>query len=429
MEPNLSTIFRQDEVIKVTGGEVAWDIYEIAPDLVGAIAAAEPIIPALCQELRRRVPIVRTRRAMESPPFERPIGHGRSYYLRLADLPGARSAAGCLAVKGTEVLCDDYWPWIQQMRNDRVCLELLVGDVSAVRGSPYAEISQIDRWPIVERKVPGVLTFAEASGEAQIAFDFQSAHARRYGAAARVPFPLLVYRWPESLCKQLWDKMRPLLASRSVPVVESSLRDGLGAYVYYYPTVPLRLNHLELEEISLPAAAVGRRFAYRKRAQGLAQAKLDPQLIIGRWMELFVRMLCVGFLPKDPTSFLTADCLQSWNMVLDGGMVDIDSLKPAGEVIDDREFYDIVRRSVRELTIDVSRMLLGTKAIDARFRDRLPEVYWIVMNDLQRRFIAENQRAPIDPRLLRFFHTSDAFADLDGFFAMIFPEAGQHTQW
>ena len=92
----------------------------------------------------------------------------------------------------------------------------------------------------------------------------------------------------------------------------------------------------------------------------LAEKPADPALYPGAKPELLA-----------PSSVVTGDCLQFQNMVLDGGIADLDSLVHVERVATERELLDIVRRTLLELTKSLATLLLGVPAQDPAFLRRL----------------------------------------------------------
>lgn len=92
---------------------------------------------------------------------------------------------------------------------------------------------------------------------------------------------------------------------------------------------------------------------------------------------------------------VTGDCLQVQNAVLDGGFADVESLI-ASSLLDDRALRDAVRRTVHELAVTATRLLLGLWVSTVDMRDRLPDIHAVVWNALAERLAAE---APTDERI------------------------------
>jgi len=415
MEASAVPSFVEDSVVKLTQPQLVWDVATEAPELAQALAERDPAVAALCASLRKSLPVLRHNLEIVHPPFVRPSGHHRCFYID-ATVGGGK---GVVAVKGTEVHAENFPDWMKQQQQSRVHVEGTVGSLSHTVTESRAEMRGIDKWPVVEGKVPGGYLTHEALGDAKAAAAFQRAYYARYGEPARAPFPLLVFRWPDEARRRVWDELAPRLADRARGIVERLLQDGLACYVYHYPTLPLRLAHLRMKDVNVSAG-----LTYPGRVEALSSAKfgqLDVGAIIDRWLELVARMLAVGFFPKDAGSTVTGDCLQFQNAVLDGGFADVESLIAMERIGDERELHDALVRSVQELTATVCRLLLGLSAPSRELRDRMPEMFTFVWNDLARRVADEAKRGSIDARLTAALsEPRSLFAQLDRVFRLFF---------
>jgi len=231
------------------------------------------------------------------PPYHRPKGHWRCLY--------QWESWGCLAFKGGESHSPHFDGMLDIMERNQMTFRYgLDEQPQAVR------LSVLERFLFVENKFPGALRLQEALDEAHLAADFQLAHLERYGELARVPLPLVVHQLPDSLGLELAEKLCRRLPERHHVRVHSLL--PMGVLVYWYPTLPERVSHLRLPE--------------GPRMELLGQL-LEPRQVVEGWVELLVRSLLLGWVPCDPCSSLQGMCLEAQNLTLDGGMVDLDSLR------------------------------------------------------------------------------------------------------
>jgi hypothetical protein len=425
--PDIDQLFRNWDDIAVSELHPCWDLRNLDTELAEKLFEREPGLKLVCQALGSRLPYLRTHRPVTIGPFIRPIGHGRSFYVDIESLIGLDPrgpAMGYLAVKGSEVASDDYAVWMTSLRQRRQFWGFNGGnEFTTFRSSMDTTLNNLERWPLVERKVPGAVTLSEAMVEASIALEFQTKYMRRYGDFARVPLPLFVYRWPESVTERAWFHLRPLLTSRAAEIVEQTLARSLAVYVYYYPALPIRLMSLEgfqpsqtlkRDVVSEADDRAGPTDHHATSARRVSRLMSTGDLI-ERWSELFVRMLALGYLPKDPGCLLTADCLQPWNVVLDGGFVDIDSIVPI-ESLDDVDVDDCIRRSLRGLVLIIAYRMLGPVAFSMEFRDRFPEVTWIVLNDVRKRLLHESVNGGIPTKLQALVESNGVYSDLDRLF-------------
>lgn len=388
-----------------------WELGRAAPELAAALRAAQPSALTLCDEFRTRLPHPKSRAPMEDGPYIRPIGHGRCYYVRLG-APG-----GVLAVKGTEAVAADFREWMQALRSRSRYWTLRVGIGQSLSFPMDSEVNELDRWPVLERKIPGCIGLGEALGEARVALEFQKAYHQRFGEFARAPVPLMVLQWPAEVPRRVLSDVSPLLSARAREIVERALEPGLGVYVYYYPSLPIRLLDWSVETHEGTGLFVDK-LDYGGRLKKLEKGGLSVRATVESWAGLFVKMASAGYLMKEAGSLLTADCLQPWNVALDGGFLDLDSLVSTSQ-LDDRQFADVLRRSLRGLTFDIAYLMMGKVVMSIEFRDRYPELSWIVLNEVRRRIEEEHRVRPVEPRLLAALSTTALFQDLDELFREI----------
>src|SRR5262249_9541830 len=122
--------------------------------------------------------------------FVRLSGHGRSVCRALGE---PRGEDGFLVLKGTEPTCEDYEAWVEEQaaRSLRVVAGQVVG--FAADGGVEASMPLLEKWAVLEGKVPCAVTLEEAISEAERAADFQRAYLAAHGETARVPLPIAVH--------------------------------------------------------------------------------------------------------------------------------------------------------------------------------------------------------------------------------------------
>lgn len=286
-----------------------------------------------------RLPFGPTVRPFRSGACLRPPAHRRAWYFDVSSLVSSPRATGLLAFKGTEPHSPDWNAWMLELATERLHVEATLGDPSSSGVTACAELSVLEKLALVEHKVPGSLLVSEALAEAQRAWAFQSAYVGRHGEAARAPLPLAVYRWPDEVSRRVEETLAPLLSRAARGIVHDLCAGGLGAYVYLTRCKPTRVAHLSV-------APAGRARGYADRVMDL-RALVDPEVTILRWIELVARMLALGFIPKDPASVLSGDCLQHQNASIDGGLADLGSVVHVDAFGDDRALRSALR-SVRD---------------------------------------------------------------------------------
>jgi hypothetical protein len=192
---------------------------------------------------------------------------------------------------------------------------------------------------------------------------------------------LLVFRVPERVTFEFGEDLLPLLSDRlqfsAKRKVEDLLRDGLAIYVYYYPGMPIRLAHALG---SFPGSfGVG--------ASHGPLPEFDIDAAIDSWTDIFARMLVAGFVPTTPVH--TGNCLQSHNVVIDGGLCDVDSLEPIASLPHTRDLASALSTSLTELTQTVSSATSLPRQVTAAY----------LWEEITKRTREIAQVVPLDPRI------------------------------
>ncbi len=387
-------------VVETGSGAIVWDAGTEAPALVEAVPGLAEHLAAL----RQAVPIAHELRPFAADGFTRPHRHLRAFYKAIPE--------GVIAIKGSEPLAPGLAPHFAAMSRFRI-------DYPA-RGKSL--FSALEHFPLIEQKIPLAVTLDEACEDAAAAETVQSAHLARFGETARVPLPLLVLRWPEAAVEQHLATLTPLLSGRARRIVETQAASGFGAFVYYYPTVPLRVAHL-------PAilGLVGHEPAWRTKLAELT----DPAATIERWIDLVARLLVLGFLPGSIESIGVGHCLEIKNAVIDGGFVDLGSVQRIEDVTTPQGFAEPLLAAIADLAKTIRHLLRGDAAdVEAEYRN--PSLTMLMVLHRLLPALGERVRAlgPTDPRLADFFAPMPAAAGLMRGLDALYPEeaaAGGHA--
>ncbi|HEX3883780.1 MAG TPA: hypothetical protein VHW66_14060 [Stellaceae bacterium] len=387
-------------IVETPPGEIVWDAGEAAPALVAQV----PGLAGHLAALRRAVPVAQELRPFEAEGCVRPHRHLRAFYRAIPE--------GIIAVKGSEPLAPHVEPHFAVMSRFRI-------DYPA-RGKSL--FSALEHFPLIEQKIPLAVALDEAREDARAAEAVQSAHLARFGGLARVPLPLLVLRWPDAAVERHVAAMAPLLSGRARRIVETQAAGGFGAFVYYYPSVPLRVAHL-------PAilGLTGGEPEWRTRLAAIA----DPAVAIERWIDLVARMLALGFLPGSIESIGVGHCLEMKNAVIDGGFVDLGSVQRMEAVTTPQGFAEPMLAAVADLAKTIRHLLRGN-AVDVEAEYRNPSLAMLMVLHRLLPALGERVRAhgSGDPRVAAFFTPTPAAEGLiDGLAALHSDEiaAGGHA--
>lgn len=301
---------------------VIWDAGSMGGDAMAHLLEREPTIAKVLDEVVRGCPIAETARTFAGEHFERPRGHARSFLLRLRE--------GVLVFKGTELFSSDYREILEEAWQKR----------------ELGRYSAMDHFAIAEDEVYLGLTKRLAIGGAQRTWAWVSAHTDIFRDLPRTPFPLLVLEVPDNVTQEFGESLLPLLSDRlqysAKKKVEGLLRDGLCVYVYYYHGMPIRLAHALG---SFPGSfGVG--------SNDGPPLAFDIDAAVVSWTDMFARMLVAGFVPTTPVH--TGNCLQSQNVVIDGGLCDVDSIEPIALLPHRRDLASALSASLTVLTQTVS---------------------------------------------------------------------------
>jgi hypothetical protein len=235
----------------------------------------------------------------------------------------------------------------------------------------------------------------------------------RYSRLARVPVPLLVVRWSQKYTVALLEALKPFLAKTSFANLRRVTESGLGALVYYYPSLPLRVSHAapdkvaDLTDTGISPERMGVSFA--ERLDTLRQ-RFEPSQTIQRWMNLLADMLFLGYFPFD--TYYMGHCLQPQNLCIDGGCADTDSLVPMSTIPEERYFIELFLDASIWLAWSISQYLRGS--LEENYANAV--IMCCVWEDLHRLLRDRLARGEAgDPRLERIVKSEDFFVRLEFF--------------
>jgi hypothetical protein len=362
--------------LALVDAELVRDFPGELPALADALASELPAWVATAHDaLRGHVVMPPSCRAFRAGAFFRLPRHRRSFYFS-----GDAAESDVVAIKGTEPGAPDIDAWLTDL-----CAALIEDGLR----STQARVAE--HYALCERKVPAAYSLAEAIREATIAAEVQAAHRTAYGTLAAVPFPLAIHRLPRPIADVFVERLRPRLSAHALRAIDDQLRDGLAVYTYYYPNPPLRVSQFSEQH---------EREAYCDRLAKVTAC--DPLAVIDGWVDLFVRLLALGYLPASLGSRGSGDCCNPDNAVLDGGFTDLDSLVSIAELRSDTEFAATLHYSVASLCTTVRTLLVRRPPPGQRSFDVVD--LWIskrITTCVQRALASEPR--PVDPRVHAYF--------------------------
>lgn len=287
------------------------------------------------------------------------------------------------------------------------------GDASRAWYDDWGMISSLDRYPVCEGKPPGVLVLNDVNEEIQSAFAIQTAYVTRYGELAHLPVPLFGYAWSNADRARIWAQLQPHLSPAVRPMVSAQLQAGLGAYVYYYPSLPLRVEHIQLED-------VGATMSFAQRFTALSKLT-NPQQVITSWLQQAARLLCLGYVPTPASSMGRGYCVQAQNTVLDGGFVDLGGVQTIEQFQNEADLAFALSRTMQLLGKTIGRFLIGAYADADVFISRVPGAFALVWDGV-RHYVAEEIAAgtPVPAAIQRFMLQERPADDLVRLFSQLF---------
>jgi hypothetical protein len=264
-------------------------------------------------------------------------------------------------IKGTEPLAPDFGRALDRL---------------AARRSNGGSLSRLERFVLLEDKLPGCLLLSEAQAEASIAATVHRRLADDGEPLARLPLPVFCVRLPqataESAARQISSRVSRSLRHK----VDMLAAGGLGAYVYWYPSIPLRAYLVPPSRQSAVTMSEG-------------------------WINLAARLLRAGFLPTTAYSQERGQCCDRNNSVIDGGFADIGSVVPVGELSTPADVFVALQTTIWFLARTIVHVLGKTEY-------RLGPVDYVANTVLhlvrERLMCARGKDA--DPRMTAFFEAT-----------------------
>lgn len=349
-------------MIKHHALETTWHVKDHGSELLALVTRRDPGVAQLVDELPRSCPVAESCQPFDDGTFHRLKGHVRSFAART-------SGGGVVVYKGTEPLTRDYV---------EVCED-------ARRARAFCMLSKIDWFLLIENEPFLGQSLPIALHYAKLSLEFTAKYVARTGQLPRMPFPLAVLRLPQQVAEQFAENCRPFISDRPQLSARERLADlipkGLGVFVYYYPGTPLRAAH-----------ARGMFPGSHEAGAFQSAAAIDFKSAIDGWLDLVAEMLVLGYFPT--ANIHQGNCMQAQNLVIDGGMCDIDSLEAMSNLTTDRDFHDALFYSLLQLTASICSVLTDKTAHVGQI------VFATVWSELVTRVQSKSERGLADRRIL-----------------------------
>jgi hypothetical protein len=195
-----------------------------------------------------------------------------------------------------------------------------------------SRLNLLEHFILKEDKLPGCLLFSEARAEAAIAAMVQTGMSKDGEGIPHLPFPLVCVRLPEVTAESAVREIAARVLRSLWPKIEMLAATGLGAYVYWYPSLPLRARHFAASrELAIPMS------------EG--------------WISLAARLLRAGFLPTTAHSLGRGHCCDLQNSVVDGGFADLSSVVPVADVTNRQDVFIALQMTIWRLATTILHVL------------------------------------------------------------------------
>ncbi len=414
--PDLREVFRDDEEMTIASPQLVWSCQDAAPGLFDAVLAKEPGLDVILERMKTSLPVARFWKFGASGAFVRPLRHSRAIYLQLAAIRDG--ATGCVAIKGSECVAENYDQFLERLSELWSFCGVSISSPVQTLILDAARLSALERFPLMEGKPPGVHPLSDALEEAACAAEFQSRHIEHYGEVARVPVPLMVFRWDEAVSRRVLGCIAARLPPKVLRIIEHEVAEGLGTYVYYYPSLPIRVAHLPIPDTSGGLSL--------ERMTALCGID-SPRVAVDGWLELTARLLAMGYVATDPRNLGRGYCIQPQNLVIDGGFVDLNSLRRMDSIASEPALRFAIMRTLQVLTRSLGRFLIGRDVGgNHHFDDGCPEAFALVREAVFARLRADASRGvSLHPVLRDLLRTEETFDQLWQAFSALFDPGGR----
>jgi hypothetical protein len=265
---------------------VLFDLKRDFPELASFFASQWPEVQRQAKTFKKTVPVFPLDLTEKGRRCRLP-GHFRSFFQTVP-------RSGVIAFKGTEPALGDIQPSLEYLSRRRV--------------AGPSPLKLTEHYLLQERKIPMAALSSELIVEARRAAEIQASHLRIFGKLAEIPVPLFVHRLPSKLEKPHLEKISKYISRKAIRRARTLLDEGLAYYVYWYPAVPLRAN--------------GERKAIKK----ILRSPAAMEDIFQRWLNLFLRLLALDYVPCTRRNRKLGACLDAGNAVVGSGFCDVGSV-------------------------------------------------------------------------------------------------------
>ncbi|MFC3909364.1 hypothetical protein ACFORL_09805 [Legionella dresdenensis] len=324
----------------------------------------------------------------ESDTIVRPYRHFRSFYYPAQELN--LDYKGYIALKGTEVFAENIDELLKKIKAVHSIYSWSTRKSGlGLHNSDHALLPMADRYLFVENKIPLLYLLSEAVEEVNAAVNLQKAYLDSYQTLARIPIPLAIYKIPEESLKAADSIFKNFYDEKRYKLVKNFMDEGIAIQIYWYPNVPKRAAHIAF---STAASNAG----FQERIAYLSSI-MDIEKCVENWILLFCRFLNLGFIPADPIHACKGYCIDPGNLVLDGGMVDMGSIRHIDSFHYSGEIQFALENSIKLLIESIMALLIGKESMSYGFKSVFPDLSRLIYQNIEKNI-------NIDSELGRFIH-------------------------
>lgn len=313
--------------------EVTWSLSD-KDELLNCLAeeTSDAIRSVLKEVESGRLPVATTTCVFDTENCVRPPRHMRSFYLRVP--------YGVIAIKGSEVHCDDLVETLQ-------CYQTAYPDGTT--------LNQIENFVLKEQKLPFALTAAEARDESTNALSLVRDYAEIFDCIPLLPLPLAVVQSERGVSEDYISIVCDLVGSRAAKAALRLHEEGpLVQYVYFFPSSPLRAAHARY---GAPHIDLGLR---RQTLMNQELSSVDPRSCLSNLVGLVAKSLLLGWCPVDVKQFDCGQSVSAQNVSIAGGILDCDSFVKMNE-LSEREMISNVLGLVATLVTTAKTILIAPR--------------------------------------------------------------------
>ena len=253
--------------------------------------------------------------------------------------------------------------------------------------------NSLELFPMLEGKIPFHLLRTEADREIDISQKFHLRYFEKFKHVAPVPFPVALEVIDEKYQVEFLNALKNNISTPVFKRVESLLKsDSLCKLYYFHPEIPLRITDMLSE---------------RTLSQLLWNENKEFD-VVEKWLELFSRMLILGFIPATKWSLITGNCLQPQNLCLYGGFADLDSLVGVNDINRKEVLYESLSYSMLSLTDSIFMALESNNSDSASKLERK----WILQNYIFSEIKNRVLNNDTDSNIKQYFELKESFKTL-----------------